>query len=512
MMLNNVYRNILLFLGSPRRISLTWVPWAVSLLGFGLSVCFYYPGDWSYDVSVQHAQAVSGIYGDWHPPVMAASLRWSNRLFNTIFQTNYSRTGILFTLHTLFFWGGGASVLVAGNGFWKKLNGKAWILSLVPLFAILVLLCSDLIPWTASFSKDVGMLGPYLLATGILLNWPKLKKQRMVVSILLLFFLVYGTSLRHNAIFALFPLVVWLTWLLSEKKSVLKIGILSLLLWTGILGVIHYVNYGILKSTRLYPMQERFYADIFLLNHLTGDYVPPPNSFGNDFSQINQKLFDEYYCEQTYVVSAMSGLNENTPCDFRLLHNILLFPGANPQPDVVEFIEYEGLGKKTDIPIPLLKVYQDDIEKTGKEDYAKLRSAWFQRIKKHPAAYIKLRLKTFYYFCTGSGFQFLGINSWILLILLTLTLIPPLCRPCRLINSISFPRVMLGCSALLYITPYLIFLTAEANRYTYWFLATSVISLIMFCHESPLIRSLIKKTANYWTMLLRSGLSQETRL
>ena len=475
------------------------------VVGFGLDSHFFFPGGWSYDASVQHAQAVSGLYGDWHPPVMAASLRWCNLIFNTIFQTDYSRTGVLFTLYLLLFWVGLASVFTASRTFWERLEGKPWLLSLIPLGVILAAGWFDLLGWPSSINKDVGMLGSYLLAVGLLLNWPESRRRQVGFGIAILFLLAYGTSLRHNAIFALIPLVLWLVWSLFEKKTILKIGFLGMVLWGGILGAIHYVNYGVLRSVRLYPMQERFYADIFLLNHLTGVYIPPPDSFGNEFSEIGKDLFDQYYCESTYVVTAMSQLNKQTQNQFRLLHNILLLPGSNPRPEIVETVEYEGLGKKPESPILLTKVYQEDIQKSGKDDYLKLRAAWIQRIKEHPAAYIKLRLKTFYYFCTGSGFRFLGTNTWILMILVSLTLIPPLFHPCRLINDASFPRVMLGSSGLLYILPYLIFLTAEVNRYTYWFLASAVISLIMFCHESPLIRSLLKKTANYWTMILRTA-------
>ncbi len=502
-MLKNAYRNFLLFLISPCRISLTWVPWGIGLSGFLATLILYFPGDWSWDASVQHAQAVSGLYGDWHPPVMAASLRWANRIFNALFQTSYSGTGVLFTLYALLFWTGVAGVIATTNPFWKKLEGKPRLLTFVPLAIFFVFFCSDLIPWTASFSKDIGMLGAYMLSVGMLLNWPDSKRRRFVFGVIILVLLIYGTSLRHNAIFSLFPLVVWYTWLLFEKKTVLKIGLLGVIVWAGILGGIHFINYGVLKSVRLYPMQERFYADIFLLNHLTGDYVPPPNSFGNDFTQIDKELFDKYYRESTYVVSAMSELNRHLQKKFRLLHNILLFPGANPRPDIEETVEYQGLGKKSDSPILLARIYQEDLQNSSKEDYTKLRSAWIQSITKHPGAYIKLRLKTFYYFCIGSGFRFLGINTWILLILLSLTLIVPLCHPIHLVNSTTFPRVMLGTSAILYLAPYLIFLTAEVNRYVYWFLIASAIALVMFCRESPLIRSLVRRTMNYWTIIIR---------
>ena len=451
------------------------LPLIFGVVGFLATLFFYFPGVWHYDASVQHAQAVSGLYGDWHPPVMAASLRGVNRIFNAIVHSDYSKTGVLFTLYALFFWTGMASVLAASQPFWRRLEGKPRLLSLLPFGLILTICSSDLIPWTAEFSKDIGMLGSYLLAVGMLLNWPNAKSRQLGFGLAIPVLFLYGTSLRHNAIFSLLPLVVWFVWLLFKKRSILKIGMIGLALWGGILGAIHVVNYGVLQSVRLYPMQERFYADIFLLNHLTGVYVAPPNSFGNDFSQIDKELFDRYYREGSYVVYAMGKINEQIPEKFRLLHNILLLPGANPHPGVVETVEYEGLGKLSDSPILLTKVYQDDLQRSGKEDYSKLRSAWIQRIKEHPVAYVKLRLKTFYYFCVGSGFRFCGINSWILSILLCLTLTHPLCHPRRLIADTAFPRVMLGISALLYLSPYLFFLTAEVNRYTYWFLFASTV-------------------------------------
>ena len=161
------FRSLMIhFLNRKRQMSFSAFPWLVGAVGFVLTLFLYFPGEWSYDASVQHAQAVSGLYGDWHPPVMAASLRWSNIIFNGIFQTNYSGTGVLFTVYSAMLWGGITCVLISSRPFWEKLREKPCFYSLIPLLLLIIILCTDIFPWSASFSKDTGMLGAYAFGIG----------------------------------------------------------------------------------------------------------------------------------------------------------------------------------------------------------------------------------------------------------------------------------------------------------------------------------------------------------
>ena len=221
-MLKNLLNLLIFWVLAPSTFSFRSFPWIIGGVGFTMTLLLYFPGGWHYDASVQHAQAASGLYGDWHPPVIVASLRCANGMFNAVFHTNYSHMGVLFTLYALLFWSGVASVLAASQPFWKQLEGNPRLFTFIPIGIILAVLCSDIFFWARGASKDLGMLGSYLLALGMLLNWSESKKRQIGFSIAILCFLAYGTSLRHNAIFALLPLVTWLVWLLCTKKSMLR--------------------------------------------------------------------------------------------------------------------------------------------------------------------------------------------------------------------------------------------------------------------------------------------------
>jgi len=479
---------------------LPYIPQILCLSGFLVSTILYFPGEWTWDASVQQAQAISGLYGDWHPPVMAATWRGLNGLFNTICGTHYTGSGLLFLLYNMMLWGGGALVLSAANPFWRELGQYSRFRSLVPLGILAILICSDFISWSSIISKDNGMLGAYLIVVGLLLRQKK-NQISFPWGMLIILLIFYGTALRHNAIFTIIPLLMWFSCFLFKKKNWGKVLAATLVFWLTILVALHITNTTFLRVVRLYPLQERYYADIFLLNYITGVYVPPPDTFGNSFTDLDEKTFNELYQQNTYVVTAFNKINEVIPQKFRLMHNIILRPGKNPTPEVRKMTEYTGLGKK-DFPILLEVVYEDDIRETYANDYDKLRNAWIERISMHPAAYVKLRLKTFYYFCTESGLNFLGINTWVLMIMLAFSMFFPLLHFRDLLNSRSFPQTMLGIAAFFYILPYLIFLTSEINRYVYWPLITSIISLILYCRESKLIRSIMGSISEHWEMIL----------
>ena len=162
-----------------------------ALILFGVSVTVFAPGFVQYDSVGQYAQALTGQYDDWHPPIMAR-------------------------LWSLFTGQGAAPMLVLQLGCWWLGLGllAAAIVDRRPRAALMVLAVGLVPPWLGwqvAILKDAQMTGATLGAVGII-GWWRLRGQVVprgawVVAGLLL---AYAALVRANAIFAIAPLVALL--------------------------------------------------------------------------------------------------------------------------------------------------------------------------------------------------------------------------------------------------------------------------------------------------------------
>ncbi len=183
--------------GRDRRVFMTATrgaprPFAVAMAAvFGALtvIVVYQPGVMSADSLAQYRQAATGIYGDWHPPLMAYT--WS-LLLNVL----PGQFGML-VWHQLLFWGGVAlAVLSLRFGPWVS-AGLVLAIGLFPaVFGLLGVI------W-----KDVGMGAALALAVGLILFGRRRGSAWLLTAALLPLF--YAFAMRYNAIPAVVPLVVW---------------------------------------------------------------------------------------------------------------------------------------------------------------------------------------------------------------------------------------------------------------------------------------------------------------
>lgn len=170
-----------------------WPLACMALVLFACNVALSFPGVMTNDSVNQYAEAVSGRYSDWHPPIMA----W---LFSVLLRI-HEGPAPLFVLHLVGFW----------SGWWlladaTRRSGRAqmaFLFLLVGLFPTFVFL-------NASLNKDVGMVAAWLPALGGL-YWYRAQGRRVPVAagVAIAALLVYGTLVRSNAIFALGPLLLY---------------------------------------------------------------------------------------------------------------------------------------------------------------------------------------------------------------------------------------------------------------------------------------------------------------
>lgn len=148
---------------------------------------YFYPGFLSQDSWAQLNEARSGVFGDWHPPVMA--WLWSKLL------AIWNNPAGLLLLHLTFFF--------SALALWASRAARGWPFLLVALFPPLFALLGTL--W-----KDVG-LGIGLTALFGALRFFSAKQGASKLWIFLLVPLViYVSAVRHNALPALAPVAIWI--------------------------------------------------------------------------------------------------------------------------------------------------------------------------------------------------------------------------------------------------------------------------------------------------------------
>ena len=212
-----------------------------SVLGFAASCIAFFPGFMSSDSLTQYASSQSLSYIDWHPPVMA----WVWSILNLIFP---GPQGLLY-LHLLTLW----TALYL------------WFLRYRDKKLAIAILLIGLFPWVVNFSgvlwKDVGLAFALLLFSVIASSPMKLGK--FIIALLLLF---YAINVRHNAIFAAFPLVIYAVyqWRPTFRKVwvlVIAVAALGAMLVLG-----NFLNYNILHAKKMHPSNYMMLDDLSYLS------------------------------------------------------------------------------------------------------------------------------------------------------------------------------------------------------------------------------------------------------
>lgn len=159
---------------------------------FACNLALQFPGLMTNDSVNQYAEAVSGRYTDWHPPVMA----W---LFSVLMRI-HEGPAPLFVVHLMGYW----------TGWWlladaTRRSGRANLAFLIPLAGLF----PTFVFLNASLNKDVGMVAAWLPAIA-LLYWYRTQGRRvpLLAGLVIAALLTYGTLVRSNAVFALGPLLL----------------------------------------------------------------------------------------------------------------------------------------------------------------------------------------------------------------------------------------------------------------------------------------------------------------
>jgi hypothetical protein len=247
----------------------------LAFCGLLLWVAFY-PGFMSNDSIVQFGMSKSKNFHDWHPPVMA----WVWSVVGIFFP---GPSGML-AVHL-------ALVLIAVYLWWDSYKDKplSWLIFLIPF-----------LPWIINFAgvlwKDVGLAFSLLVLSG--LAHKALTPGRALIAFILIF---YAINLRHNAIFAAFPLLIlmgfrWIKGANSIKAVIFSCATIYACLFLG--GVL---NYSILQAERTKPLNYVMVDDLAFLSIIKNESLLPRIGIdeikGCATSEIGQnKLVGKLFC------------------------------------------------------------------------------------------------------------------------------------------------------------------------------------------------------------------------
>ena len=165
-------------------------PWVVAaFLLFGATLAMRFPGVVMYDSVTQYDQATSGVYADWHPPIMARTWALLNHLKDG--------TQPFFLIQMLLWWGG-LGALSAALGRQQKHGAAA--------FALLIGIAPLWLGWTTVVLKDAQMACCLVGAMGLIAHY-RLDERPLPrwATALTLLLIAYATFVRGNAVFATIP-------------------------------------------------------------------------------------------------------------------------------------------------------------------------------------------------------------------------------------------------------------------------------------------------------------------
>ncbi|MDB5691206.1 MAG: hypothetical protein JWO81_269 [Alphaproteobacteria bacterium] len=163
---------------------------AASLAALLASLALFWPGVALFDSVYQYRQALSGIYDDWHPPIMA-------RLWSLLLGP-WPATAPMLILQLGLYWLGLG--LLAAACARRGRAGAGW--AILAAGAAALLSC-----WMGAILKDGQMTGALAAAVG-LIGWFRLEEKRLPAwaAALALLLLAYAVLVRANAVFAVVPL------------------------------------------------------------------------------------------------------------------------------------------------------------------------------------------------------------------------------------------------------------------------------------------------------------------
>lgn len=245
----------------------SWLLTGLAALLFTANFLLHYPGEMNNDAVQQYAEAMSGNFTDWHPPVMA--FLWS--LFIKVIEGPQ----LMLAFHLLCHWF--AFVLIA-DALTRTGHGR---LGLLTLFAGAF---PVLLHYNGGMLKDVAM-GESLLAAFAIAFWFHVQQRRIPTAAMALALLLaaYGVLVRTNAVFA-FGAVVFFVLFGTRAQGLVRLVVVSCVLAVIALPVSGWVNHHLFKARNSGAIQSLQIFDLVGIARHSGDLtvLPAPVAMSGD--------------------------------------------------------------------------------------------------------------------------------------------------------------------------------------------------------------------------------------
>jgi len=249
------------------------LPAVLLLTGAVLQLLAYWPGLLHTDSTIQYGEALSGVWQDWHSPLM--SWMWRHLLWI------HSGPAPFFVLQALLYWCGFALLT------WWALREDRWVLALlIASIALLPLSLATL----GSIIKDCLMTGLLLCATGLFAL--RQQKPGRLVSVTAIACLILAAGLRSNAFLAALPLLVMLL-PAALRRTPLRLAITSLVSGIALLATMPIAN-KLLDAQRSDVNLSLIIFDMGGITRYSGVDVFPPLGL-SDTVKVNAGCYTPRY-------------------------------------------------------------------------------------------------------------------------------------------------------------------------------------------------------------------------
>ncbi|MCK8455968.1 hypothetical protein [Sphingomonas faeni] len=195
------------------------------------SLALFWPGIAMYDTVAQYRQVLSGVYDDWHPPIMA-------RAWAVLAPFGPGATPML-VLQLVTYWLGLGLIAGALARLGRSRSALAiLVIGLLPPF----------LGWQGVVLKDAQLAGALLATVGIV-GWWRLAGRPLpgAMWIPVTVLLAYAALVRANAVFIVVPLVVMLAPRPAGLSAKTVTGLIAVVV---VLGVAPIINHQVLDAQR----------------------------------------------------------------------------------------------------------------------------------------------------------------------------------------------------------------------------------------------------------------------
>jgi hypothetical protein len=221
---------------------------------FSVNLLAAYPGVPNFDSTQQYAQAVTGHFTDWHPPIMA----WVWSLFRLVADGS----GPLFTAHVFCYWLGFGLIALTLSQLHRKKT--AWAVIAAGAFPPFLLMNTDVV-------KNVSMATTFLSAFSICFFYRERRsKIPLIYLIIAMGLIIYGALVRANGIFAAAPLFFYAISPGLFRRPIYFI-IITLVLTATWIPAANFLNHRVLRAEATYPINSLKWFDLTGIAYFSGD-------------------------------------------------------------------------------------------------------------------------------------------------------------------------------------------------------------------------------------------------